>query len=120
MRLYGWDRLMDDLTAYNSSWQWTEEVRRNAADIRLKQADGCCVYDLDLPGVAPEDLKATIESNVLTLEYKKNGKTHQEAISFGDTLDLCNMKISLKLGVVTIKVPLKVEAQKRIIKIDVE
>lgn len=120
MRDYGFYRLMDDLLAYNSSWQWTEQVGRNAGDIRFKQTEGYYVYDLDLPGVAPEDLKATVDANVLTLEYQKNGKTRQESISFGNNLNLGNMKISLKLGVLTIKVPLKEEAQKRTIKIDVE
>ena len=66
----------------------------------------------DLPGVKPENLKISMENNVLSIEATREGRgSYQRSFTVPSTVDAERIQATLEHGVLTVTLP-KAEAAK--------
>jgi HSP20 family protein len=136
------DRMMSDVYGRGSaparsardeslmaSGAWTPPV-----DI-YQQADQALVLKAELPGMLPEDIELTIDSETLTIKGEKRPPkdvreeqyhrierrfgTFSRSFSLPQTVDPSRISAEQKNGVLTVRLPVREETKPRQIKVDV-
>jgi len=113
-----------------------EPLLGEMAPVDLKETDDGYTMKVELPGLEKEDIKISLEQNVLTLsgekkdeDTKKNASFHQREIRYGwfersfnlpGDIDGDKIKAKMKKGVLTIEVPKKASAKPKRIPITVQ
>jgi len=131
------DRLFDEFFGRTSE-RFGLEVGEGvwSPDVDISETDNEIIVSAELPGVKKEDIKITLQDNVLTLrgEKKQEKETkdenfHRVERSYGvfqrsftlpATVDAKNIKAGYKNGVLKIRLPKAEEAKKKEIPIAVE
>ena len=100
--------------------------------IDVKSDDKAYTMSVELPGVAPEDVKVEVNGNMLTVsgekkeEVKENGKTHVQERRYGSFMrsmtlpedaDAENVKAVTKNGVLSLEIPRKAESKAKSIEV---
>jgi HSP20 family protein len=100
------------------------------------ETDEGIVVKAELPGVRKEDLKISVDNNVLTIraEKKQDGPkdvncyycservfgTFQRSFTLPNTVDTTRVKASYRDGVLVVEVPKKEEAKPKEIQVEVQ
>jgi HSP20 family protein len=94
--------------------------------------DGTFVVHIDLPGVTPETIDATVERNVLTIRAERSLPAPPESerlidertygefsrqLVLGDTLAVDDLKAVYEAGVLTLTIPIAEQAKPRKVEI---
>jgi len=129
------NRMLNDVFA-NSDWQYRDSAVSSwvpPVDV-LEQEDGIRIL-AELPGVKPEDVKISLEGNVLTIHGTKQQvaeerteRVHRYERSYGAfertftlpaTVDAAHIKAGYENGVLTITLPKVEQAKPRQIEVQV-
>jgi len=99
---------------------WSPQGRPAAMPITAFRDGGTFVVYIDLPGVKPESIDATVERNVLTIRAERhsplpeNGERFMDERSYGtftrqlvlgDTLAVDDLTADYDVGVLTLRIP---------------
>jgi HSP20 family protein len=111
---------------------WGPQGRPAAMPMTAYREDGTFVVHLDLPGVAPDTIDATVERNVLTIKAERSrpalsggellidersyGKFSRQLV-LGDTLALDDLEADYDAGVLTLRIPIAEHAKPRKVEI---
>ena len=74
---------------------------RSSLNYRIKPEDDAAVAEVEVPGVAPEDVKVRIEGRSLTVETPRGNAF----FTLGQRIDADHTVASLKHGLLTIRIP---------------
>jgi HSP20 family protein len=112
---------------------WGPQGRPAAMPMTAYRKGGTFVVHIDLPGVSPETIDATVERNVLTIRAERTAPvpegeerlieersygTFSRQLVLGDNLAVDDLTAAYDAGVLTIKVPVAEQAQPRKIEIN--
>jgi HSP20 family protein len=93
---------------------------------------GAFVVHLDLPGVDPNDIEATVERNVLTIRAERSSPVPEDGerlvdersygaitrqLVLGETLAVDDLTAAYDAGVLTLRIPIAEQAQPRKVEI---
>lgn len=127
------DRWMDDALG-SLSWGRGENLRSWNPAVDVSETPEHLVLHLEVPGMSRDQIKISVENNVLTVRGEKQQEATQENESWYRTersygsfersfslpthVDSDNVRASLENGVLTIKLPRREEARPREIAIE--
>lgn len=135
---WGVGELQNQINRLFSDWNDTESSGATAGwmpTVDIQEFDSHFQLYVDLPGVNPDDVEITLDSDVLTISGERNrpavpegeqmvnrrserghGQFHRRFI-LPDTVDADNVKASDHNGVLEISIPKQAKAQPRRIKV---
>lgn len=111
---------------------WGAEGQPAVMPMTAYREDGAFVVHLDLPGVDPNDIEATVERNVLTIRAERSSPVPEDgerlidersygAISrqlvLGETLAVDDLTAAYDAGVLTLRIPIAEEPEPRKVEI---
>ena len=111
---------------------WGPQGRSAAMPMTAYREDGTFVVHIDLPGVSPEAIDATVERNVLTIRAERatpvpdGGErlidersygTFSRQLVLGDNLVVDDLSAAYDAGVLTLTIPIAEQAQPRKVEI---
>ncbi len=114
---------------------FTRDEKALMPQIDFKSDDKAYTMSVELPGVAPEDVKVEVNGNELTVsgekkeEVKENGKTHVQERRYGSFMrsmtlpedaDCDSIKAVTKNGVLSLEIPRKAPEQSKVRSIEVQ
>lgn len=119
------------LNTYGNPWnaldEWLQSLitENNKKDqtgrfphVNVWEKEDTLIFEAEVPGCAPEQLAIGVEGNALTIrgEKPKNGKKveFQRSFNLSFELDPDQIKATLKNGILTITVPRKASAKRKI------
>ena len=116
------DRWMTPFKTLNEDWDWNPHTE-------IKETDDAYVLTIELPGVKPEEVKLTVQSDVIMLSGEKHEEkveneqhTHIRERTYGSfhrtftlpmALDADHVEAEMKDGVLIVKVQKSKEGQPR-------
>ena len=107
---------------------WGTQGQPAVMPMTAYREDGAFVVHLDLPGVDPADIEATVERNVLTIRAERSSPVPEDgerlidersygAISrqlvLGETLAVDDLTAAYDAGVLTLRIPIAEQAEPR-------
>jgi HSP20 family protein len=111
---------------------WGPQGRSTAMPMTAYRDDGTFVVHIDLPGVSPETIDATVERNVLTVRAERSlpvppdserlvdersyGEFSRQLV-LGDTLAVDDLTAVYDAGVLTLTIPIAEQAKPRKVEI---
>ncbi len=128
-----WNRLMDEIFEHPFTFSplfeglgWTSEF---VPRIDVSESDKEISISADLPGMEPEDIDILLDNNLLTISGEKKAETEEKGkrfyrlersygsfyrtIPLPDEVDENKIEANFRRGVLTIRLPKTMEAQKR-------
>jgi HSP20 family protein len=111
---------------------WGPQGRPAAMPMTAYREDGTFVVHIDLPGVTPDTIDATVERNVLTIRAERTLPAPPESeplidersygefsrqLILGDTLAVDDLKAVYEAGVLTLTIPIAEQAKPRKVEI---
>ena len=110
------NRLFNDIwsdfgASDNGTVTWTPQID-------VVEENGEIRISAELPGVKPEDLKVSVESNVLSLEGQKARGAFRRAFTLPATVDAEGIKAKYEHGVLTVFLPKLEKAKARQIAVE--
>ncbi len=130
------DRLFQEFFGTKSLFPERWEAIEWVPAVDVSETDKEVIVKADLPGVKPEDIEINIVDNVLTIKGEKKREAEEKkenfyrveryygsfmrAIQLPSEVDVEKVKAIYKDGVLKVILPKKEEAQKRVIKVEVE
>lgn len=70
---------------------------------------------IEVPGYPPEGIQVTIHNGLLSVVAENGHKSLRRSFTVGNTIDVDRVEANVSLGMLTINLPLKGEAQPRAI-----
>ena len=78
------------------------------------------LVSVELPGVKPEDIKISLENNMLTISGEKQQQTFERSFTVPNTIDADRISARAELGVLTVTLPKAEKAKARQISVQVQ
>lgn len=112
---------------------WGPQGRLAAMPMTAYRDDGTFVVHIDLPGVTPESIDATVERNVLTIRAERSSPVPPDSehlvderpygafsrqLILGDTLAVDDLTAVYDAGVLTLTIPIAEQARPRKVEIN--
>lgn len=99
------------------------ELQFIPSDYHKSETDGSVTIEMVATGILKEDLKVSVEENVLTVEAKPQKKTFltssfKRSWTLGENIDSNNISAKLENGLLVLTLP-KIKPQKKTISISV-
>lgn len=101
----------------DDSFRLIESFYRSFPDYKLDDTGNGYSLNVDLPGVAKENLKVQVSDEEITIEAERDGVVTKKVFYLPDTVDSDNVHADLKDGVLTISLPKTQRAKPRMIEI---
>jgi HSP20 family protein len=96
---------------FDTAWVPAVDVSENGDQVEVS---------LELPGVKPEDLKITMENNVLTIAGQKKQQAFERSFTVPNTIDADRIGARMELGVLYLTLPKAERAKPRQIQVQVQ
>lgn len=111
---------------------WGPQGRPTAMPMTAYRQDGTLVVHIDLPGVSPDTIDATVERNVLTIRAERGSSATPDSerlidersygefsrqLVLGDTLAVDDLTAVYDAGVLTLTIPIAEQAKPRKVEI---
>lgn len=96
---------------FDSAWVPTVDVSEDGDQLQLS---------VELPGVKPEDIKVTLEQNVLTIRGEKKQQVFERSFTIPSAVDAESISAKYELGVLHLLLPKAERAKPRQITVQVQ